>query len=202
MSTMLRIGPHDRGRAMTYDEFLAGDYEEGYRYELIRGELYVSPMPNPPHDIMREYVDELLTIYKSHNRHVIKRLTAGARVFVHGIPETTCPEPDLALYNDYRPNLGQKRWEKFSPFLVVEVVSESDPDKDYDRRNVELYRQVPTILEYWLFDKAGDVDGPTLRVFRRDSGDQDWTTCDYGPNSTYTTPLLPGFALPVRPVDE
>src|SRR5687768_14222795 len=47
MSTMLRIGPHDHGREMTYEEFLAGDYEEGYKYELIRGELYVSPQPNP-----------------------------------------------------------------------------------------------------------------------------------------------------------
>jgi hypothetical protein len=41
---------------MTLEEYLGGDYEEGYRYELIGGELYVSPQPNPPHDIVEEYV--------------------------------------------------------------------------------------------------------------------------------------------------
>ena len=200
MSTMLRLGPHDHGREMTYDEFLGGDYEEGFKYELIRGELYVSPQPNPPHDWILEYLHGMLWAYRLQHRHIIKRLSTHSRVFVPGIRKTTCPEPDLALYNDFAASPQQKRWEKFSPFIVIEVVSD-DPDKDYVR-NVELYRQVPTILEYWLFDKVDDVDGPTLRVHRRDSGDQDWTAEDYAATEVYTTPLLPQFELPVRPVLE
>ena len=39
MATVLKIGPADHGRPMTLDEFQAGDYEEGYKYELIDGEL-------------------------------------------------------------------------------------------------------------------------------------------------------------------
>lgn len=198
MATMLRIGPHDHGREMTYEEFLAGDYEEGYRYELIRGELYVSPQPNPPHDVMTEHVDELLTLYKVKHRKIIKRLSTHARVFVPGERKTTCPEPDFALYNDYAGNLRQKRWEPFSPFIVIEIVSKDDPDKDYVR-NVDLYQRVPTILEYWVFDNLDADDGPTLRVYRRDSGDRAWTHADYGPTATYATPLLPGFTLPVSP---
>ena len=38
-----QLGPADHGRELTYDEFLAGDYEEGHKYELIDGRLYVSP---------------------------------------------------------------------------------------------------------------------------------------------------------------
>jgi Uma2 family endonuclease len=201
MSTMLRIGPHDHGREMTYEDFLAGDYEEGYRYELIRGEVYVSPQPNPPHDEMSEYLSDLLTVYKLKHRKIVKRLSSHCRVFVPGERKTTCPEPDFALYDDYARGSGQKSWQKFSPFIVVEIVSDSDPDKDYVR-NVELYQKVPTILEYWLFDKVDEVDevnGPTMRVYHRDSGDQDWRTDDYGPDATYTTSLLPGFSLPVSP---
>jgi Uma2 family endonuclease len=198
MSTMLRIGPHDHGRGMTYEEFLAGDYEKGYRYELIRGELYVSPQPNPHHDEMSEYLDELLTIYKLKHRTIVKRLSSHCRVFVPGERKTTCPEPDFALYNDYARGSGQTRWEEFSPFIVIEIVSDSDPDKDYIR-NVDLYQRVPTILEYWLFDNLNEVGGPTLRVHRRDSGDQEWKIDDYGPDVTYTTPLLPGFSLRVSP---
>lgn len=97
MSTMLRIGPRDHGREMTYDEFLSGDYEEGFRYELIRGELYVSPQPSPPHDWLGEYLDELLTAYKMRHRKILKRLSSHARVFVPGIRKTTCLEPDFAL---------------------------------------------------------------------------------------------------------
>jgi Uma2 family endonuclease len=198
---MLRIGPHDHGREITYEEFLAADYEEGYKYELIRGELYVSSKPNPPHAWMEEYVRDQVLFYKLRHPGVVKRLSTNSRVFVAGIEKTTCPEPDLALYNDHVASQQQKRWDRVSPFIVVEVVSDSDPDKDYDR-NVELYRDVPTILEYWLFDKVDEVDGPTLRVFRRDSGAQDWEIADYGPMAVYTTALLPEFSLPVRPVDE
>jgi Uma2 family endonuclease len=198
MATMLRIGPHDHGRAMTYEDFLSGDYEAGYKYELIRGELYVSPQPNPPHDVMSEYLDEILTLYKVRHRKVIKRLSTHARVFVPGERKTTCPEPDFALYNDHRGDLQQKRWEPFSPFIVIEIVSKDDPDKDYVR-NVELYQRVPTILEYWVFDNLTDENGPTLRVYSRAAGDQPWSIADYGPEATYTTRLLLGFSLPVSP---
>ena len=46
----LRLGPGDHGQRMSYDEYLAGDYQPGYKYELIDGELYVSPEANRAHD--------------------------------------------------------------------------------------------------------------------------------------------------------
>jgi Uma2 family endonuclease len=131
---------------------------------------------------------------------VLKRLSAKSRVFVPGLRKTTCPEPDLALYNDQTGSRKQRRWEQVSPFIVVEIVS-GDPDKDYVR-NVDLYQRVPSILEYWLFDKVDEVDGPTLRVYRRDAGDQQWRIEDFGPEAIYTTRLLPGFKLPVSPDSE
>src|SRR5690348_4227071 len=48
MSTLVKLGPSDHGRPMTYDEYLAGDYQGGYHYELIDGRLYVTPLPNLP----------------------------------------------------------------------------------------------------------------------------------------------------------
>ena len=48
MSTVLKVGPLDRNRPMTLDEFMVADYEAGYQYELIDGKLYVSPLPNSP----------------------------------------------------------------------------------------------------------------------------------------------------------
>jgi hypothetical protein len=38
-----------------------------------------------------------------------------------------------------------------------------------------------------------------MRVYRRDSGGQPWTIDEYDAGASYTTPLLPGFKLPVSP---
>jgi Uma2 family endonuclease len=199
MSTMLRIGPHDHGRELTYEEFLTGDYQEGYKYELIRGELYVSPQASFPHDWVEGHVRKVLTFYWAKRPDLVKWVSPKARVFIPGEGET-CPEPDIAVYRDCQPGKTAD-WRQFSPLIVVEVVSETDPDKDYVR-NVELYRKVPSILEYWLFDRCSEDDGPTLRVHRRDSGDQSWKIDDYDSGATYTTPLLPDFSLPVSPDEE
>ena len=43
--------------------------------------------------------------------------------------------------------------------LVAEVLSGEDPDKDLVR-NVELYFQVPSIKEYWLFDSRSELPPP------------------------------------------
>ena len=50
MSTLAtRIGPADHGRAMTLEEFRDAEEEPGYRYELARGVLEVTEVPNDPH---------------------------------------------------------------------------------------------------------------------------------------------------------
>jgi Uma2 family endonuclease len=192
----LRIGPRDHGRELTDDEFCAADFEEGYRYELIDGSLYVSPKPNFPHDVLVQFIGETLVLYKAQHREVVKRLSFNARVFVPGHTKTTSPEPDFAIYKDAPPG-RRGSWREISPVIVVEVISD-EPGKDYDR-NPELYRQVPSILEYWLFDKVEDDDGPVLKVFHRTSGGQNWKIDDYGCEAIYSTAILPGLTLPVTP---
>ena len=46
---VIRIGPADNGRLMTLEEFMEAEVEEGYRYELARGVLEVTEVPNDPH---------------------------------------------------------------------------------------------------------------------------------------------------------
>ena len=48
----IRIGPADHGRRMTLEEFLEAEEEEGYRYELARGVLEVTEVPNDPHGLI------------------------------------------------------------------------------------------------------------------------------------------------------
>lgn len=193
----LHLGHGDHGRELTYDEFMAGNYEEGYRYELIEGRLYVSPAANYPHEWLRKHINHLLNLYQGEQPEKIAGLFCASRVFIPGKTKTTCPEPDFALYETCPPGRHIK-WEEISPLIVVEIVSPDNSDKDHVR-NVELYQQVPSIREYWVFDRCGEDDGPTLRVYHRGTARQKWKIADYGPRDTYSTALLPGFKLPVCP---
>src|SRR5262245_21541553 len=101
MATALKIGPSDNGRPMSLEEFLAGDYEEGCRYELIDGKLYVSPLPDLPENQVQEWINDALKQYARKHPEVINYISSGARVFVPGRPEVTVPEPDQAAYHDF-----------------------------------------------------------------------------------------------------
>ena len=196
MSTVLRLGPRDHGRPMIFDEFMAGDYEEGYRYEIIDGRLYVTPMPNYPHDWVEQYVFRELLRYSETHPEVINRVTNKARVFVPGAEATTAPEPDIVAYCNF-PAGPHVDWRDVSPLFVVEVLSGEDDEKDLVR-NVGLYLLVPSIQEYWVFDIRADPAHPTLRVHRLIASR--WEISELKPETGYATSLLPGFSLPVTPM--
>ena len=197
MRTALRLGPEDHGRPLELEQFLKGDYDEGHRYELIDGRLYVSPPLTPAHDWIEKHVLYLLHDYARQRPEIINHVTSKARVFVPRARHITAPEPGVAAYRDFPLDRQRKlQWGEVSPLLVVEVLEGEDDEKDLVR-NVDLYRRVPSIQEYWVFDIREDPAEPMLRVYRR-RGD-DWDLTEYDSRSTYTTDLLPGFALPVRP---
>jgi Uma2 family endonuclease len=194
MATLLKLGPTDAGRVLTLEEFMSGDYEEGYRYELIDGRLYVSPQPNVPGALVEDWILDKLKEYARAHPDVLKRVIGKARVFVHARKKTTNPEPDATAYHDFPVDapFQEIRWEELNPILVVEVVSEDDPNKDLVR-NAKLYLQVPSIREYWVLDPREDPEHPSLRMHRR-RGNR-WVIRDFAGGSTYTTKLLPGFSL-------
>jgi Uma2 family endonuclease len=179
---------------MSLDEFLAADYEEGYQYELIDGNLYVSPEANQPENWVQAWLRRKLERYAEAHPEVINHVTGPARVFVPGRRGVTNPEPDVAAYRNYplHRRIKDIRWQDISPLVVAEVLSAEDPDKDLVR-NVELYFQVPSIKEYWVLDARDDADHPSLKVYRRHG--KKWRILEFGPNDHYLTRLLPDFEL-------
>ena len=199
MATVTQLGPGDHGRTLTLEQFTESEYENGHKYELIEGRLYVTPSPNQPHDWIEKFILRELMKYCEQRADAINYATDKARVFVPGTTWTTAPEPDVVAYRDFptdqQPDVA---WDDVSPILVVEIISPSDPDKDLIR-NVDLYRQVPSIQEYWVLDNRQDAARPTMRVFRRRGDGSEWDTQDIAFGETYTTPLLPEFSLVVDP---
>jgi Uma2 family endonuclease len=199
MTTLTKLGPADHGRPMTLDDFMASDHQEGYQYELIDGKLYVTPAPNLPENRVEIWIQMKLWNYSQENPSVVNFVSPKARVFVPGRRRVTNPEPDVTVYHDFPvdSDFNAVRWQDVTPVLVVEVLSREDPEKDLVR-NAELYLQVPSIREYWLFDTRSEgANRPTLRVHRR--WGSRWRVIDLTFGETYTTKLLPGFELVVDP---
>lgn len=197
--TRLKLGPADHNQPLTWEEYQAAEYQPGYRYELIHGRLYVSPAPKLPHDRHVQFMDRKLYEYSKACPEIFNMVTTGAEVHVppaSGDEEPiTCPRPDVSAYKKVPPR-RDLQWEDISPFLVVEVLSPDNIEKDLGR-NLVLYHRVPTIKEYWVVDGLTDPDRPSMRVYRR--WGQKWRRIDVPFDTVYTTPHLPGFALRMNP---
>jgi Uma2 family endonuclease len=198
--TRLKLTPKDHGREIDPDEFESSTGEEGYKYEIINGRVYVSPVADLPQGDLEVWLFGKLWEYSQAHPEVINFLAPKSRIFIPGRAKATRPEPDISAYHDYPHDVPrrQRRWQDVSPFLVVEVISEEDPDKDLVR-NVGLYLEVPSVKEYWVLDPRPDPDRPSLRVYRRRG--RNWQKpIDVPYGATYQTPrVLPGFTLLIDP---
>lgn len=195
-----RLGRADHDIPLTLAEYEAADYEPGAKYELVRGRLAVSPSPNLSESLLEQWLFLIVEAYSRRRPDVINFVSYKARVFVPGGGLTSAPEPDLAAYPDFPVDAVLNRavrWQDLSPLLVGEVVSPDDPEKHYVR-NVELYLDVPSVREYWILDGGDDPGRPTLTVYRR-RGARWQKPIRHPSGDTYTTRLLPGFALLIDP---
>ena len=196
----LRLTPAWAGRDVSLDEFEHATGKDGWRYELIDGRIEASPNPELPHDLVAEWIRERLRAYRDAHREVINYVSSGSRVFIPGRREATCPQPDLAAFRGFpsRWPSQMRRWQDVHPILVLEVLSEGYHKKDLVR-NVALYREAPSVKEYWIFNPHDGGDHPTLLAYRK-RGNRSWQQPIEVPFAgAYTTPLLPGFTLIVDP---
>jgi Uma2 family endonuclease len=194
-----RLTPAWAGRDLSLEAFEGADFREGWRYELIDGRLEVYPTPNPPHAVVVEWVHDRLRAYRDLHPKVINYVTPGCRIFIPGRRGATCPNPDLAAFRDFplRWPLPVRNWQDLNPILAVEVVSPRYANKDLVR-NVTLYREAPSVREYWIFDPRDRAGRLTLRAYRK-RGRAWQRPIDVAFGGTYDTPLLPGFTLVVDP---
>ena len=196
--TKLKFGPADHGRPVTADELEDAEYDEGFRYEIIDGRFFVSPQPSFYEHSLEQWLTDKLKAFAKARPDVIGWVATKARVFVPDRPELTVPEPDLAVYRENLNDLadGERDWPDFHPVVVADVLVENDPEKDLVR-NVDLYHQVPSIIEYWILDGRASTARPQLIVHRR--WGKGWRVHTYTYGETCTTRTLPGFELFIDP---
>ncbi len=192
LATRLRFGPRSHGRTVTHDELENAEYRPGYKYEVIFGRLYVSPAPNPQHDVVEKHIVRQLFLYQDEHPDLVGCVSYAARVFVPSDSAETAPEPDIAVCSEE----PLEDWRDAEPFIVGEVMRSDSVDKDLFR-NVGLYWSIPSIKEYWVFDIRKDAQRPVLLVYRR--GKKRWDAQEYPAEAIYETSLLPGLKLKISP---
>jgi Uma2 family endonuclease len=193
-----RLGLADHGKRLRVSEFECAEYEDGYKYELIDGRLYVSPQAQEPENRLELWLFRKLLNFVDDHPEIINHASNKARVIIPGSRGRTTPEPDVAAYADYPLDepLGRVKWEDVSPILVAEVLYASDPYKDLVR-NVGLYLRVPSVREFWILDARDSPNEPILIVRRRHG--RGWLVREYRYGETYRTKVLPGFSLHIDP---
>ena len=169
---------------MAFDDFIRADFEEGWRYELVRGIVIVTQVPSPEHGDVVDRVTELFVVYRIANRGVVQYRAGGGECRIR-LPGMQCDRhPDQAVYLNPRPK-GPNVWARWVPSIVVEVVSDGGEDRDYVEKREEYLRV--GVLEYWIIDPAQR----RMLVLRR-LGDI-WQEIPLGEDAVHRTELLPGL---------
>jgi Uma2 family endonuclease len=197
MTTLLRLGPADHGRQVTDEEWEGAHLERGYCYEVIDGQLLVSPRPELPHDVLENWLKDRWKDFARQHPEVVNYVTNGARIYLSGRPRLTVPQPDLAAYAHfpYETPWRLLTWRQINPVFVAEVISPDDAEKDLIR-NVGLYLQVPSIREYWILEPRGNQ--VRLLVHRR-RGSRWQNVIEVAEGETYTSRHFPGLAVMLSP---
>jgi len=117
--------------------------DDGNKYELIRGQLFVTPAPTPDHELIAARLDRILNRYvEAQGLGDVFRPRAVLR---HAGSEA---EPDIMVRRE--PKRGTP-WELWPiPILVVEIISPYTRRRDLtDKRSFYLDAGV---AEYWIVD--------------------------------------------------
>jgi Uma2 family endonuclease len=129
----------------TYDDFLRLE-DDGWRYEVIRGELYMTPPPSERHQFTSMNLSvAFYTFVKSHKLGRV--YTAPFGVILGDI--ATPVQPDIVFVAAERlATVVTEDGLRGAPDLIVEILSPSNWLTDR-RTKFELYQEAG-VREYWL----------------------------------------------------
>ena len=185
LTTTTRLGPADRGRRMTLDEFADAESTPGFHYELGRGVFAGVEVPNPSHARMRHAVLRQLYAYDAAYPSVIQLLgpSGTSKMLIEFFESER--HPDVAVYKTPAPSENRSAWGIWIPELAIEIVSPDSRDRDYNEK-AEEYLQFG-VEEYWILD----AELAEMLVHRRVGGV--WQKQTVKPPELYSADVLPGL---------
>lgn len=182
-------GPRDAGMPMTLDEFDEAEFEDGFRYELLKGVLVVTPPAlEEERDANEELGHWLRNYQESHPKGSALDLTLPEQNVRTKTQNRRC---DRVIWTGLgrRPRTRGPHRKRDVPTIIVEFpsVRPADQRRDYDEKRIE-YRDLG-VREYWIIDRFRR----TMTVYSWRG--KRWVKRVISEKGTYATPLLPGFSL-------
>ena len=137
-------------RLTTYDDYRQLP-DDGKQYQIIGGDLYITPAPSPYHQEISLNLATILSNYvKQHKLGMV--YTAPIDVV---LSMTDVVQPDLVYIAKNRLNIITKKNIVDAPDLVVEILSEHTETIDRQKK-LALYEK-HGVKEYWIADPAEKV---------------------------------------------
>ncbi len=180
----------------TTKDLLTLELEEGNRYEIIDGELFVSTQPHWNHQIVSLRIGALLDSWSL-------QANSGTVIPAPGIifDDGNNVAPDVVWISNATLAISRQIEDAgklyVAPELVVEILSPGNANASRDRDlKLELYDQ-RGVSEYWI------VDWPTrqIEVYRRHQPNQELDLAQtLGETDNLQSPLLPGFSCQISQV--
>lgn len=165
--------------------------DDGNRYELIEGELFVSRAPAIPHQFAVQNLQVEFSLYLRENP--IGKVVPGAGAVFSKYDAVI---PDLCFVRNERwaEVVSEVRFTA-APDIVIEVLS---PGAENRRRDFSAKRQLYAkyrVAEYWVVD----AENRSVEIYRL-SGQTLESVATLTDDDEITSSLLPGFALEVSAV--
>jgi len=171
----------------TYDDYLAID--DGNRYEIIEGELVLTPSPSIIHQHIAATIETVIKNFVAQS-NLGMVLIAPLDVV---LDSKVVLQPDVLFVSRERYYIITAACLKGAPDLVVEVISPSSGVRDRIKKS-RIYRRYG-VKEYWLADPGAR----TVEVLSE--GDRGWYLAGaYYEEEILTSPLLPGLQVKLKEV--
>jgi len=171
----------------TYSDYAAKD--DGYRYELINGELIMVPGPSKFHQ--KSGGDLYVSLYLFITGNNLGEIYYAPYDVI--LDENNTVQPDILFISNENSLNNQDKALYGAPDLVVEIISPSSVIYD---RNIkkELYEKYG-VKEYWLVD----IENKTVEIFENIEGK--FSLFSYAvEKGKLTSKVLNGFEVEIKDI--
>ena len=167
---------------LTYADYLETPDDE--RYELLNGELVMSPSPKEIHQSISGILHLVIGAF-------VRERSLGKLYFAPFdvvLSDTDVVQPDLLFVSNERIGIVTADNVRGAPDLVVEILSPATAERDRTVK-LDLYAR-HGVKEYWIVDP----DARTITVLLRGEGGFEVVGV-YGEGESLRSPTLAGFSV-------
>lgn len=168
---------------LTYEDYLELP-NDGRRYEILDGDLFVTPAPSSRHQRVSRNLQ--FVIHQFAGQHSPGEILAAPIDVI--LAPTTVAQPDLVFVSREHQSIVTERAIEGVPNLVVEILSPTTTKTDRTTK-ASLYARYG-IPHYWIVD----ADSRTFEAYELSQNAYRLTTSLTG-DSTFSPSLFPGLTI-------